>query len=194
MGELVRKNNDGIRTGNVTVEGARILFRNFAGKEGQYNREGDRNFALLLDEDVAARMAEDGWNIKYLKPREEGDARQAMVSVSVKFDGARPPAVTMITSRGRTPLDEEMVEILDWADIANVDVIVRPYHWNVNGQTGVKAYLKTIFVTIQEDELELKYADVPEFAAIGSGVEPLQITAEADDEIVLEDNGDDSFG
>jgi hypothetical protein len=34
---------------------------------------------------------------------------------------------------------------------------VRPYAWDVNGKTGVKAYLKTLFVTIDEDALELKY-------------------------------------
>ena len=66
----------------------------------------------------------------------------------------------MITSRGGTPLNEEDVEILDWADISNVDLIVRPYEWAVSGKTGVKAYLKSIFVTINEDELELKYADL----------------------------------
>ena len=37
----------------VLMEGVQIIFRNFAGREGQYNREGDRNFAVLLDEKVA---------------------------------------------------------------------------------------------------------------------------------------------
>lgn len=186
MGELVPANS-GIRTNNVTIEGARILFRNFAGKEGQYNREGDRNFALLLPEDTAEDMLAAGWNVKYLKAREEGDSPQPYVPVAVKFGGVRPPAITMITSRGRTPLPEEMVEILDWADLANVDVIIRPYHWNVSGKTGTKAYLKTLFATIQEDELELKYADVPEIGtnALESRLEPLQITGS--DEIVLDD-------
>ena len=42
----------------VLMEGVRIIFRNFAGREGQYNREGDRNFAVLLDDKVANAMAE----------------------------------------------------------------------------------------------------------------------------------------
>jgi hypothetical protein len=145
----------------VMMEGARIIFRNFAGKEGQYNREGDRNFCVLLDPDVAEAMAKDGWNIKALRAREEGEEEQPYVQVAVNFKG-RPPRVVMITSRGRTTLFEDEVEILDWADIQNVDLIIRPYEWVVNGKSGIKAYLQSIYVTIDEDELELKYSDVPD--------------------------------
>lgn len=124
----------------VIMEGVRIVFRNFSGKEGQYNREGDRNFAVLLDDNVANTMAEDGWNVKWLKPREdaeEGEEDQAYLQVSVNFKG-RPPRIVMITSRGRTNLDENSIEMLDWADIQNVDLIVRPYEWNVNGRPASK--------------------------------------------------------
>lgn len=145
---------------NVVMEDMRIVFRNFAGKEGQYNREGDRNFAVLLDSPTAEAMQNDGWNIKWLKAREEGDEDQAYLSVSVKFGKGRPPRIVMITSRGRTTLHEDECEILDWADIRTCDLIVRPYEWVVNGKTGVKAYLQSIFVTIEEDALELKYADL----------------------------------
>ena len=144
----------------VLMEGVRIIFRNFSGKEGQYNREGDRNFAVLLDETIANSMAEDGWNVKWLKPREEeeGETPQAYLQVSVNFKG-RPPRVVLVTSRGRTNLDEGSVEMLDWADINNIDLIVRPYEWSVNGKTGIKAYLQSIYVTIEEDALELKYSE-----------------------------------
>lgn len=145
----------------VLMEGVRIIFRNFKGAEGMYNREGDRNFAVILDDDVAEDLVKDGWNVKYLKARDEEDVEQPYLSVSVNFKG-RPPRVVMISSRGSTDLDEESTEILDWVDIANVDLIVNPYTWSVNGKTGVKAYLKTLYVTIDEDELELKYNDVPD--------------------------------
>jgi hypothetical protein len=145
----------------VLMEGVRIIFRNFAGKEGQYNREGDRNFAVLLDDTIANAMAEDGWNVKWLKPREddEEESAQAYLQVSVDFKG-RPPRIVLITSRGRTNLDENQVEMLDWADIKNVDLIVRPYEWVVNQKSGIKAYLQSIYVTIEEDTLELKYAEL----------------------------------
>jgi hypothetical protein len=148
----------------VLMEGVRIIFRNFAGKEGQYNREGDRNFAVLLDEATAQAMAEDGWNVKVLKPREDTDEGEELVPqpylpVTVNFKG-RPPRVVVITSRGRSNLDEDQVEMLDWADIVNVDLIVNPYHWGpINGKSGIKAYLQSMYVTIEEDALEQKYAE-----------------------------------
>lgn len=179
------------RIPNVTIEDARIVFRNFSGKEGQYNREGDRNFAVILDEVKANLMLQDGWNIKYLKPREDGDDPTPYMQVSVSYKG-RPPRVVMITSRGRTNLDESLVDMLDWVDIAHVDLIINPYVWGpINGKSGVKAYLHAIYVTIAEDELELKYADVPDSAMsaieapqrmleIESGPEPLELTEQFD--------------
>lgn len=145
----------------VIMEGVRIIFRNFSGKEGQYNREGDRNFAVLLDDNIATAMAEDNWNVKWLKPREgeEDETPQAYLPVSVNFKG-RPPRIVLVTSRGRTNLDESSIEMLDWADILNVDLIVRPYEWIVNDKSGIKAYLQSIYVTIEEDPLEIKYSEV----------------------------------
>lgn len=138
------------------VEDARIIFRNFAGKEGQYNRQGDRNFAVILDPDTAIRMLEDGWNVKYLEARDEGDESTPYISVGVNFKN-RPPRVVLITSTSRTQLGEDSVEVLDYADIMLVDLIARGYDWAVGDKTGTKAYLQSMFVTIKEDELEKKY-------------------------------------
>lgn len=145
--------------GNVTIEDAELRFRNFAGKGGQFNREGDRNFATLIPHKVAETMARDGWPIKYLQPREEGDTPQPFIKVKLNFAGPRPPQVIMITSRGRTDLSESEVNILDWADIRHADMIISPYDWAVGDKVGVSAYLHKLFVTIEEDELDLKYQD-----------------------------------
>lgn len=157
----------------VVLEDARIIFRNFSGAEGRYNAKGKRNFNVLLDDETAEAMLKDGWNVKYLQPREEGDKPQARVEVEVKFETkGQPPRVIMITSKGKTNLDESTVGLLDWAEIKSVDMIIRPYEWEVNGRTGVKAYLKSIYVEIVEDELELKYRDVPDSAQSALFEEP----------------------
>lgn len=141
---------------NLILEDVIIAFRNFEGKEDTYNRAGDRNFAILLDEDRAVQMERDGWNVKYLREREEGDGRQAYISVAVSYK-SRPPKIGMVTSKGLTYLGENEVEMLDWVDIEVADVTLYPYEWAVNGKTGVKAYLQTLFLKIEEDYLQQKW-------------------------------------
>lgn len=147
---------------NLQFDDARIIFKNFSGRRTDYNSEGDRNFSVIVPPEEVESLIEDGWNIKMLRPREEGDEPAAHLKVKVKFparDGrARPPRVVLLSSAGRNELDEETIDMLDYAYIKHVDLIVRPYNWEVQGKTGVTAYLKTIFVTIEEDELEMRYA------------------------------------
>ena len=148
---------------NIVIENATIRFRNFSGKEGRFNPEGKRNFCVFLDEEFAEKLKADGWSVKYLKPKEDGDDSQAYIQVSVRF-GKIPPKIVLITSKGKSILDEEDINILDWADIENADVIIRPYDWEFGGRHGRRAYVKSLYVTIREDELEEKYMDVPDSA------------------------------
>ena len=143
---------------NLVIEDARVMFRNFAGREQAFNSEGDRNFCVFLDPPLANRLSEEGWNVKHLRPREEEDERQAYLQVSVNYAKGRPPRVVLISSKGRTELGAEEVPMLDFADLKTADVVLNPYNWEVNGNKGIKAYLKSGFFTINEDELELKYA------------------------------------
>lgn len=141
------------------LEDCRIVFRNFAGREEQYNREGDRNFSVVLDDEQAAAMKARGWNVKSKPPREEGDREFHHLKVKVNYRGKKPPTVILITSKNRTTLDEETVGMLDLAELALVDMIIRPYEYDVNGKTGRTAYLDSIYVTLAEDELMQKYAE-----------------------------------
>lgn len=178
-----RGGNDGV----LVMEDAQIIFRNFAGKEGMYNSEGDRNFCVILDPETADKMVADGWNVKTLKPRDEGDEPTPYIQVSVKYRGrdgnlVRPPTIAMITSRGRLNLTEDECEVLDWVNIAVADLIIRPYHWSVRENSGIKAYLQSLFITIEEDYLQQKYADVelanPESAPVLELEDPNIIDAE----------------
>lgn len=147
----------------VTIENANILpgaWRNFAGQEGQFNRAGDRNFNIILPEEVALAMLNDGFNVKKIEPREEGDEMGYRIQIAVSFTH-RPPQVWFISGGQRTLLDEDSVGILDYTDIATADVMINPYPWEVNGNTGIKAYLHKIFVTVEQDELDRKYSDTP---------------------------------
>lgn len=149
------------------MENARLIFRNFEGREEKYNRKGDRNFGLIIeDPEVAQQLAEDGWNIKKLTPKNNDDYDDTpeviyWISVTVRFDNV-PPKVMLVTRRKKIRLNEDSINTVDYANIAKVDLTVTPYDWEVNGKSGTKAYLQTMYVTINEDEFADKYADLEE--------------------------------
>lgn len=149
--------------GKYLIDNARIMFRNFEGKPGQFNAAGKRNFHVLLQPDAEEALIADGFNVKYLKAREEGERDQPHLKINVNFESNIPPKIFIVTSKGRRQLTEDMMQMVDWADFANIDLIFSRYKrdWP-DGRTTVTAYLQTFFGTIREDELELRYADVPE--------------------------------
>lgn len=150
----------------IMMEDVEILpgnWRNFSGKQTQYNDAGKRNFNVLLPPALADQMARDGWNVKLTKERELDDETiggEPFIKVSVKYTN-RPPQVVMITSRGRTFLGEKEIDMLDWAVIKTADVKLSGKAWEVAGKPVMSAYLTALYVTIEEDYLQQKYADLP---------------------------------
>jgi len=145
------------------IDGANIRFRNFSGGKTKFNPEGNRNFCVDIPEELVDPLVADGWNVKFLAPREEGDEPIPYVQVKVKYD-FKPPRVVLVKSNGHVNLTEDMVSILDFADLRKIDIIVRGWYYDMNGKQGLSAYLKTMFATIEEDELERRYSnlEVPE--------------------------------
>lgn len=175
--------------GELKLENVRLMWRNFAGEAKQFNAEGKRNFAIPLDEDFALELREIGWNVQdNSKKVDRGEADELLyhLGVTVKMDGRNPPKMFLITKskNKRTPLDEDTVMLLDYAEFDLVDVILRPYNWEMSGKQGVAAYLKTGFFIIREDDLEKKYAHVP----LDSG--PLEIENVIDVEGEWEEDSD----
>ena len=173
------------RETTLKIEGTYIVFRpNFEGKEEQFNREGDRYFNVAVPPEDVDNLIEQGWNVKSWTGKEEGDATEYFIKVKVSFK-FKPPRLVLITSRGRVPLDEETCEMLDWQEYEFVDVILSASHYNINGRSGVSAYLKTGMFVVLEDELEKKYSHLPEV-----GMDPvLALPPGEEDAEVLEDSG-----
>lgn len=162
---MSKKNDVKKVTNNIFIEDAKLIFKNFQGKGTEFNAEGNRNFGVLLDDELAENLVADGWNVKHLKAREDDPDHyeQPWLAVKVKF-GQIPPICQLINSRGKIKLNEDTIEQLDWSVIKTCDVIIRPYNYPAMAgrPAGVSAYLKAIYVTLDEDRFARKYADLPD--------------------------------
>lgn len=141
----------------LQIDDARIIFRNFSGAPSKFNREGDRNFAVIIPEqEIADALIAEGWNVKIKPPREDGDTPFMYLPVKIKFND-RGPRVYLKSGSNIIRLDEESISCLDNVDIISVDLDIRPYDWNVNGMEGRTAYLKSIQVTQEVDRFYDQY-------------------------------------
>ena len=119
----------------LEIEDARIIYRNFEGVASKFNREGDRNFAVIVPNDeIKDILVEAGWNVKIKPPRDEDDTPFMFIPVKVKFNN-RGPAAYLRSGETVTRLNEETIGILDEIDIQSVSMDLRPYDWDVNGKT-----------------------------------------------------------
>ena len=123
--------------GILQIDDARLVYRNFAGAASKFNREGDRNFAVVIDDpDLVDELINRGWNVRVKPPRDEDDTPFAYLPVKI---------------------DEESIGCLDNLDIMGVDLDVRPYDWTVNGKDGRTAYLQSIHVVQEVDRFAERY-------------------------------------
>lgn len=143
----------------LKIEDAQLgrgAYRNFAGEKTQYNAAGKRSFVVILDEEQGRELEHQGWHIRWREPRDEMDDRKALLTVEVRF-GAYPPKVALISNGTQTILTEDNIAILDTAELARVDLKIRPYNWTVRDETGTKAYLHTGYFTLAEDDFGGRY-------------------------------------
>ena len=141
----------------LQINDARIIYRNLRGEGSKFNREGDRNFAVVIpNQELADELIDRGWNVKIKEPRDEGEEPFRYLPVKVKFND-RGPQVYLVSGNAHRELSEDMVSIVDEIDIRSVNLDVRPYDWEVNGKTGRTAYLDSINVEQNLNRFEEYY-------------------------------------
>ncbi len=145
--------------GILQIDDARIIYRNFRGEGGKFNREGDRNFAVVIPkQELADELLNRGWNVKIKPPKDEEDSPFMYLPVKVKFND-RGPQVYLRTGDRVNRLDEETISVLDDIYIRSVDLDICPYDWDVNGKSGRTAYLQSIEVIQEIDRFAARYAE-----------------------------------
>lgn len=153
--------NDIIVPDKAELKNYEITYKNFSGRESPngYNRAGNRNFSLVLDDETAQKMLNDGWNVR-IKEYDDGSHRNTL-QVAVRYDIDRfRPRVVMVTPKAngkfiKRVLDENTVSELDSATVTRASVMLNPSPWhNAMGNGGIKAYLQTGYFVIEKDPFE----------------------------------------
>lgn len=141
------------------IDGRQIIFKNFEGRGDKFNREGDRNFSLRIDdENTADALVKEGWNVRIKEGRDEDEGPFMRLPIKVKFTNYGPN-VYLRTGDRVNELNEESIACLDNIEIDSVCMDIRPYDWDVNGRTGRTAYLQSIEVVQRIDRFAARYAN-----------------------------------
>lgn len=143
-----------------------LMFSNFEGKEGRYNDEGARNFNIRLNQKDADYLTDEGFRVRPVPPKDPDAEPLFLLKVNVMFKDdpkdSRNPKILLKNNHGNKKLDENSVQILDWADIENVNVSINPYNSPKNDHTT--AYLNMLIAQMHEDPFEAEFYDVPDSA------------------------------
>lgn len=143
-----------LSNGDLEVEGAGIIFKNFSGAPTEFNPGGGkRTFALVLPRELADDLAEEGWNIRRRPARDEGDEDMFYTEIVVNMNSQFPPKLHLLFRHGDNEklvlLSEDALVELDDNIITDVDVIIHPFsHGRANSAgSTVKGYLKSLYAT-----------------------------------------------
>lgn len=146
--------------GHLQMDDARLIFRNFEGRGDQYNREGDRNFAVIIPtQEMANALIDAGWNVTIKTPNAPGEEPFMYLKVKVAFN-AYGPSVYLNSAGNPRTLTAETVGMLDKINLARVDLDIRPYDWTYANRSGRTAYLERIHVVQELDRFAARYAEM----------------------------------
>lgn len=94
----------------LQINDARIIYRNLRGEGSKFNREGDRNFAVVIpNQELADELIDRGWNVKIKEPRDEGEEPFRYLPVKVKFND-RGPQVYLVSGTAHRELSEDKLK------------------------------------------------------------------------------------
>lgn len=175
--------------GNLNVENAAMIYKNFTGKPTFVNPQGGkRTFSLALNKDFGQRLSDMGWNVKVKEVRdqlEEGEKTKTVswqdyettystvfdhaliyTEIVVNEDSEYPPKIYKVSEfngeKTMALIPPEQWYRLDESELINVDVAIHPYTHgrSVMNPNAKKGYLKSMYaMAMPVRDFGDKYAD-----------------------------------
>ena len=141
----------------IELQDATLLFPNFAGVPNQFNKAGDRNSCVLIDDALAGQLSAIGWNVRIGKSSDPDVIPGKFISFTVNTDAKFPPRLWLIR-QGRRPelMAPEDFNILDFARFKSVSLKINHYIWQEKPQK-VSGFLEEGFFELQPDPLRDRY-------------------------------------
>lgn len=154
---------------NLKVTGAKLHFKNFAGREDDHGNSSKRVSLEIDNEQIYEFLKEDGWRFRtrkrdydddskgYAEPFEElpkGEVAYPMTELKLNYHSERPPKVYLHSSENRrgTLMNETTVGRLDRAYLTDVKLLINPYYWETASGSGTKGYINVMHVTMDDDD------------------------------------------
>lgn len=174
--------------GNLNVEQAAMIYKNFSGKPTKVNPAGGkRTFSLVLTKELGERLDGMGWNIKVKEVRDQlaegeftrtvswsdyidnfqNDFDHALVytEIVVNENSEYPPKIYKISEfngeKTMALIPPEQWGRLDESELMNVDIVIHPYTHgrSIANPDAKKGYLKTMYaMAVPVNDFGGKYA------------------------------------
>lgn len=142
--------------GRLTIYDAKVLFKNFSGEPTVYNKEGDRNFCVIITKELADILNENGWKVRVRPSRDGVEPDNYYIKVKVSYMKTAPN-VKVDTGSAERWLDEDTIGELDHQRVRTADLTISESHWSRPDGNGVTGYLTTLFARVDIDELMESY-------------------------------------
>lgn len=174
--------------GNLNVEQAGMIYKNFSGKPTKVNPAGGkRTFSLVLTKEYAERLDAQGWNIKVKEIRDQLQDGEMTRTVSwgdyinnyqTEFDHALiyteivvnenseyPPRIYKVSEfngeKTMALVPPEQWFRMDESELMNVDIVIHPYTHgrSIANPDAKKGYLKSMYaMAVPVNDFGGKYA------------------------------------
>lgn len=141
---------------NISIEGARVRYRDLSGKPSDYNKNGQRNITIELDMEDALTLKDMGFNVRFPEVGPDGDERAPLFKIIVsKFS-----KVYRVNSERQSirELHEDEVTDLQAYRLRNVDLTFYGRDYEIGKRVVRSAYLISGYFDVEETYFDKKYS------------------------------------